>query len=106
MKAPRLLIVAILLFSAAAEIKAAEEVPASKIRVLLITGGHGFEQEGFFQLFRTNTDLSVTEREHPNADAMLKADRGGEYDVIVLYDMRQDSSDEAKADFIARLKEG
>jgi len=99
-------LLALLLFSPAVTIRAADATPPAKIRVLLITGGHGFEQERFFQLFRTNTDLSVTEREHPNADAMLKADRAGEYDVIVLYDMRQDSSDEAKADFIARLKEG
>jgi len=94
------------LFSAAAALHAAEEVPASKIRVLLITGGHGFEQQQFFQLFRTNSDLSLKECEHPNADAMLKSDRAGDYDVIVLYDMRQDTSEDAKADFVARLKEG
>ena len=99
-------LVALLLFSVTEVLEAADAVPAAKIRVLLITGGHGFEKEQFFRLFRTNTELSVIEREHPNADAMFKSDRAGEYDVIVLYDMRQDSSDEAKADFIARLKEG
>src|SRR5947209_4187148 len=77
-----------------------------KVRVLLITGGHGFEQPQFFQLFRNNPEITLTLSEHPHADAMLKAEPAKGYDVIVLYDMQQDISEDAKTNFIARLKEG
>ena len=37
---------------------------------------------------------------------MLKAEAAKGYDVLVLYDMHQEITEEAKADFLARLKEG
>jgi uncharacterized protein len=79
---------------------------ADKIRVLVVTGGHDFEQEPFFKLFKDNPDISYRAVEHPHAQALLKAEAAKDYDVLVLYDMHQEITDEAKADFIARLKEG
>jgi type 1 glutamine amidotransferase len=77
-----------------------------KIRVLVVTGGHDFEQEPFFKLFKDNPEINFRAVEHPKAHALLKADAAKEYDVLVFYDMHQEISDEAKADFLARLKEG
>jgi type 1 glutamine amidotransferase len=77
-----------------------------KIRVLLITGGHDFEKEEFFKLFADNPDISFQAVEHPKAHALLKPEAAKSYDVLVTYDMHQEISDEAKADFLARLKEG
>ena len=105
MKYLRRVLLCVALFSAG-HLVAADEAPPAKIRILLITGGHGFEPEGFFPLFRTNADLKVTEAEQPKAQAMFKSDKAADYDVIVLYDLWQDISDETKTDFINRLKEG
>ena len=77
-----------------------------KIRVLVVTGGHGFEKEPFFKLFKDNPDITCQAIEHPNAHALLKADAAEQWDVLVLYDMHQEITAEAKADFVARLKEG
>src|ERR1035441_4127129 len=77
-----------------------------KIRVLLVTGGHPFEKEQFFKLFQDNPDITYQAVEHPNAHAMLKADAAKQYDVIVTYDYGQKISEEAKADFVARLTDG
>jgi type 1 glutamine amidotransferase len=77
-----------------------------KIRVLVVTGGHGFEKEPFFKLFQDNPDITYQAVEHPNAHALLKADPAKQWDVLVLYDMHQEITDEAKADLVARLKEG
>ena len=77
-----------------------------KIRVLVVTGGHDFEKEPFFKLFKDNPDITYQAVEHPNAHAWLKADAASKYDVLVYYDMHQEITEEAKADFIARLKEG
>jgi len=79
---------------------------AGKIRVLLVTGGHEFEKDAFFRVFEDNPDIVCQRVEHPNAHALLKADAAKGWDVLVLYDMHQEISDEAKADFLARLKEG
>lgn len=78
---------------------------ADKIRVLVITGGHDFEKEQFFKLFRDNEGIAFKAVAHPNAHALLKT-AASEYDVIVLYDMWQKISDEARADFLAYLKSG
>jgi len=80
--------------------------PTDKIRVLLVTGGHPFERSQFFQLFETNSEISVQEVEHTNLPPFLKSDAATHYDVLVLYDYWQDISEDMKADFIARLKEG
>ena len=77
-----------------------------KIRVLLVTGGHPFEKEAFFKLFQDNPDITYQAVVHPNAHAMLKADAAKQYDVIVTYDYGQKITEEAKADFVARLKDG
>ena len=85
---------------------AAEASKGEKIRALVITGGHEFEKEQFFKVFKDNPDITFVAVEHPNAQAMFKAEAARQYDVIVMYDFNQKISDEAKADFVARLKEG
>jgi type 1 glutamine amidotransferase len=87
---------------------AADPAPASgaKIRVLVVTGGHDFEKEPFFQVFKDNPDITFKAVEHPNAQALFKADVAKDYDVLVFYDMHQEITDEAKADLLARLKDG
>jgi uncharacterized protein len=77
-----------------------------KIRVLVVTGGHGFEKEPFFKLFQDNPEITYQAAEHPNAHKLLTAEAAKQWDVLVLYDMHQDITPEAKADFVARLKEG
>jgi len=79
---------------------------SDKIRVLVVTGGHDFENDAFFKLFKGNPDITYQAVEHPNAHALLKAEAAKAYDVLVTYDMHQEITDEAKADFLARLKEG
>ena len=77
-----------------------------KLRVLVVTGGHDFEKEPFFKLFKDNTEISYEAVEHPNAHARLKAEASKQFDVLVLYDMWQPITDDAKRDFVERLKEG
>jgi type 1 glutamine amidotransferase len=78
----------------------------AKVRVLVVTGGHGFETNAFFQVFKDNPDITYQAVEHPNALALFKAEPARQYDVIVMYDFNQTITDEAKGEFIARLKEG
>ena len=59
------------------------------IRVLIVTGGHDFEREPFFDIFKGEKDITYHEVQHPNATRMFHADKRSFYDVIVLYDMWQ-----------------
>jgi type 1 glutamine amidotransferase len=76
-----------------------------KVHVLLVTGGHEYDTEGFEQLLNV---LPVTYEQvaHPNVYAKLKAGAIEAYDVVVLYDMPADIPEEAQADFVAMLDKG
>jgi uncharacterized protein len=78
----------------------------AKTRVLLVTGGHKFEQEPFLDIFRSYGDVTFEWREHPNAQEMFAPEKAALYDVVVLYDMCQKIDDATKANFLALLKAG
>lgn len=87
--------------------QAAEDTKkGEKIRVLVVTGGHGFEREPFFKMFQDNPEIAFQAAEHPNAHKLFTADAGKTYDVIVTYDFNRKVTEEAKADLVARLKDG
>ncbi len=76
------------------------------IRALIVTGGHGFEREQFFAMFDSFEGVEWREVQHPEANDSYTPDERKTYDVIVLYDMVQDITDEQKADFAETVKQG
>jgi type 1 glutamine amidotransferase len=80
--------------------------PPKPIRVLVVTGGHDYATNQFRSMFADLEGITVQTAEHPNAHAHLAAEAAKAWDVLVLYDMWQPISEEAKANFVARLKEG
>jgi len=101
-------IISCLLASSALGAEAWSSHPAGgeKIRVLVVTGGHDFEREPFLKLFQDNPDITFKAVEHPHAHALLKPEAAKSWDVLVTYDMHQEISEQAKTDFVARLKDG
>lgn len=79
---------------------------AEKIRLLVISGGHDFETNQFFQMFKDNPEVTFAAFTHPKAHAQLRPEAAKNYDVIVLYDMWQNITEEAKQDFVGFLKAG
>jgi len=81
-----------------------------KLKVLVVTGGHGFEKDAFFEVFNSIPD--ITWREAVYGGKKLDAARvfaGGkwkEYDVFVFYDMIQNLSKEARAGIQALTEAG
>ena len=80
---------------------------AGKIKVLLVTGGHGFEKEPFFKVFKDNPDITFTEAAHDktNATAFERADLLT-YDVVVLYDLQKNITEAQKARFLSLFDKG
>lgn len=78
-----------------------------KIKVLVLTGGHGFKAEPFFKMFADNPEITFT--------AAAKQDKAAEaydredlftYDVVVLYDSPSNITDAQKARFLALFDKG
>lgn len=78
---------------------------AERIRVLIMTGGHDFETNQFFQIFKDNADFTFQAVEHPRAHAWLEPEVVRRFDVLVLYDLWQDITNPAKTNLVNWLKQ-
>jgi type 1 glutamine amidotransferase len=77
-----------------------------KIKVLVVTGGHPFEREAFFNLFEGYDDITYKEAVQPKANEMIESGEADKYDVLVLYDMWQPITEGQKKAFVEMLKKG
>jgi type 1 glutamine amidotransferase len=80
---------------------------AAKLKVLLITGGHGFEKEPFFKVFEDNPDITFTAAEHGKTNASaFERDDLLTYDVVALYDMQKNITDAQQEKFLSLFDKG
>ncbi len=82
------------------------EEPASKISVLLVTGGHGVQVEPFFRIFQENPEITFTAARQVKSAEAYDRDDLLSYDVVVLYDMPKVITDEQKAKFLSLFEKG
>jgi type 1 glutamine amidotransferase len=79
---------------------------AEKIKVLVVTGGHGFRAGPFFKLFDDNAEIAYTSvKEDKSAEAYDRDDLT-RFDVIVLYDFQRELTDAQKAKFLSLFDKG
>jgi uncharacterized protein len=68
----------------------AEPSIPKKLRLLIVTGGHDFEEDAFFRMFNEMEGITwVHVRFQHDAERNLKPENSGTYDVAVFYDMNQ-----------------
>ena len=79
---------------------------SAKLQVLIITGGHDFEPTAFFDMFKSFEDIEFTEAVQPQANQLYVTGQARRYDVIVLYDMVQDITDEQKQAMMDTFRNG
>jgi type 1 glutamine amidotransferase len=79
-----------------------------KIKVLVVTGGHGFDKQPFFKMFSENAEIAVTEAAHASkTDAtVFERDDLLSYDAVVLYDMPSEITEAQKAKFLSLFGKG
>jgi hypothetical protein len=76
-------------------------------KILLITGGHDFEEAAFYEMFKSFSGVAFDTISQPAANALLTNPSAmKKYDCLVYYDMVQDITDEQKAAWIQLLKNG
>ena len=94
----RILIIALLLISF--------NLSASKLKILIVTGGHDFDRVSFFQMFDSFSNLTYTELIHPEARVQLETVDLNSFDAVVFYDMPKTITDEEKKSYYRLLKAG
>src|SRR5688572_9268752 len=77
-----------------------------KFKVLIVTGGHGFEREPFFEVFRTNPEIVFAEAKHTKEANAYDRDDLLNHDVVILYDMPKTITEPQKEKFLALFKKG
>ena len=92
--------------AAAEEAKDAQEVKEEKLRVLVVTGGHGFDKKPFFAIFDQNKDITYTKARHPAAAKLLEPELAEKQDVIVFYDQPKKFKPEQQKAFVEMLDKG
>ena len=95
-----------LLVAAGSHRAAAQEPAKGKIRVLLTSGGHGFEEKAFFAMFDSFPDVVYTKAKMPQAAELLKSSLKKDFDVIVMYDMTPSFTPEQQKGFVELLNAG
>ncbi|MEY2427613.1 MAG: uncharacterized protein QOJ40_498 [Verrucomicrobiota bacterium] len=80
---------------------------SAKLKVLVVTGGHGFEKESFFKMFTDNPEINFTAATQGKTNAaVFERDDLLSYDVVVLYDLVRDITDVQKRKFLSLLDKG
>ena len=77
-----------------------------KISILIITGGHGFKQEPFYQMFDSFGNISYDKLEQPKANELIASPAVDKYDALVFYDMCDSITSSQKQAYIQLLNKG
>ena len=79
---------------------------AGPVKVLLITGGHDFDRQEFFEVFSLMPDVVYRHVVQPGANELFATGEAMNYDVVVLYDMWPNITDAQKAGYLEFLRAG
>lgn len=84
----------------------AQEAQAPPVRIVITTGGHGFDADGFFGMFRAMPGVSFEVLELPRQAELLGPALRQKADCLVLYDMVGELPGQARQQFVDLLKQG
>src|SRR5688500_6589471 len=68
-------------------VSADPSIGQKKVKILIITGGHGFEHKSFYDMFNSLKNISYDTLVHPKVNPFIASPDINKYDVLVFYDM-------------------
>jgi len=77
-----------------------------KLKVAVLTGGHGFERKPFLEMFNSFKGMKCTEIELKDHSEIFEDISNWDYDVIVMYNMSQNISKKRQDNFKKLLDRG
>src|SRR5882762_2559133 len=81
-------------------------VSAQKIKVLVVTGGHGFDRGPFYDVFNVQKNITYDTAVQPRANGLIDSPDVNKYDVLVFYDMVDSIQPSVQQAYINLLKKG
>lgn len=90
----------------AARLAAPGMAAAKQIKVLVVTGGHGFQQKEFLDVFEGHPDIAVTHLDQKQGGEFVDNIAAWPYRVIVLYNHNQKMTEEQRANFLKLMDKG
>ena len=79
---------------------------AKKLNILVITGGHSFDEKPFFEMFNSFENINYISLLQPEANAQLGTIDPKTFDAVVFYDMPKTIAEQDKANYYKLLKLG
>jgi len=77
-----------------------------KIKVLIVSGGHGFKHEPFYNVFDSIPFITYDTLIQPQANMLIASPEVKKYDVLVFYDMVDSITPAQQEAYISLLKKG
>jgi len=77
-----------------------------KLKVAVVTGGHGFQHDPFFEIFDGMKTVDYVEAEQEDHSELFEDISNWDYDVIVFYNMTQKISPKRQRNFVKLLGRG
>src|SRR5215213_8653665 len=85
----------------------ADSQPTARLKVLVVTGGHGYEKVPFQTMFNEDPNIRATFDEHRSTNAtVFEREDFFEQDVVVLYDIRRTITEAQKTRFESLFEKG
>ncbi len=81
-------------------------LPEEKIRAVVVTGGHDYEEESFNQMLKSFEGIECAQVRLEDDSEIFEDISDWDYDVIVLYNMTQEISPKRQENFISLLNRG
>jgi len=82
------------------------QLDAEKLKVVVVTGGHDFEHDPFFEVFDSIEEIAYTEAVQKDQSELFEDITGWDYDVIIFYSMTQQISEKRQKNFLKLLDKG
>ena len=79
---------------------------AQPIKVMVVTGGHGYDTLQFFEMFDALPDIEYEHFQQPKANSKLVKDLAEDFDVLVFYDMWKSISETEKNAYLRLTQQG
>ena len=76
------------------------------LKIVVVTGGHGFSEKPFFEMFGSMKGIEYTHVALKDESEIFEDISAWPYDVIVLYNMTQKMSEKRRANFLKLMDKG
>jgi len=75
-------------------------------KILIITGGHNFEEKEFYNMFDSFANMEYDTISQPSANELLLTDEAAQYNCLVFYDMYNIITENQKSAYLKLLDNG